>query len=266
MSKEKIQIRFGPGGFGMPPEKAMSELKEDGLFAGEIEFTYGVNLTNEHCKKIGEIAKKNNIQLSVHAPYYINLNSEDKRKIFMSKKRILDSCERAHNLGAKYVVFHPAFYGKDSRDEVYERVKKEINYLHEKIKENKWDVKLAPETTGKESQFGDIDELIKLHKETGCFICVDFAHLKARYNGKINYDLIFQKLKIEKITEVHCHFSGIEFTVKGERKHLVTSKENWNEILPLFKKHNFSGTIINESPDNWNDSIKGKKLWDELNK
>lgn len=262
----KDNLKFGPGGFGMPPIEALPKLKEDGLCAAEIEFTYGINLTNEQSKKIGELAKKLNIKLSIHAPYYINLNSEDKRKIFMSKKRILDSCERAHYLGAKYVVFHPAFYGKDNKEEVYGRVRKEIIEMQEYIKKKEWNVKLAPETTGKPSQFGDIDELIRLHRETGCFFCVDFAHLKARYGGKVDYNEIFEKLKKEKITELHCHFSGIEFTAKGERKHLVTSKENWNNILPLFKKHNFSGVIINESPDNWNDAIKGKKIWDDINK
>lgn len=262
----KDNLRFGPGGFGMSPTEALPKLREDGLYAAEIEFTYGVNLTNEMSKKIGELAKKLDIKLSVHAPYYINLNAKEKQKIFMSKKRILDSCERAHYLRARCVVFHPAFYLESSKQETYDRVKKEINYMHEQIKEKKWNVVLCPETTGKPSQFGDIDELIKLHKETGCFICIDFAHLKARYNGKIDYNKIFEKLKKEKITEPHCHFSGIEFTAKGEKRHLVTKKEDWNEILPLFKKHNFSGVIINESPDNWNDSIKGKKIWDDLSK
>ena len=261
----KDNLRFGPGGFGMSPSEALPKLREDGLSAAEIEFTYGVNLTNEQSKKIGELAKKFDIRLSIHAPYYINLNAEEKQKIFMSKKRILDSCERAHYLGARYIVFHPAFYLSKTEEETYQRVKKEILYMHEYIEKQGWHVKLAPETTGKPSQFGDIDELIRLHNETGCFICIDFAHLRARYNGKVDYEKIFEKLKKEKITELHCHFSGIEFTAKGEKKHIVTSKENWNDILPLFKKHNFSGVIINESPDNWKDSIKGKKIWDELN-
>lgn len=262
----KTEIKFGPGGFGMPPEEAMPKLEEDGLSAAEIEFTYGVNLTNEQSKKIGEIAKKHHIQLSIHAPYYINLNSEERQKIFMSKKRILDSCERAHYLGVKYVVFHPAFYLKDSKEEVYQRVKKEIQYMQEHIKEKGWNVILAPETTGKPSQFGDLDELIRLHRETGCFLCIDFAHLKARYNGQVDYNEVFEKLKKNNITKIQGHFSGIEFTEKGERKHILTLKEDWKQILELFKKYNFSGVIINESPDNWNDALKGKKLWDEINK
>ena len=111
----KTEIKFGPGGFGMPAEEAFPKLEKDDLSAAEIEFTYGVNLTNEESKRLGELAKKHYIQLSIHAPYYINLNAEERQKIFMSKKRILDSCERAHHMGAKYVVFHPAFYFKDSK-------------------------------------------------------------------------------------------------------------------------------------------------------
>ncbi len=262
----KGDLKFGPGGFGMPTDEAIPKLNKDGLSAAEIEFTYGVNISNDTAKRIGDLAKKFNVKLSIHAPYYINLNSEDKQKIFMSKKRILDSCERANYLGAEYVVFHPAFYLKKDKEEVYQIVKKEIIEMMEYINKKNWKVKLAPETTGKESQFGSIDELIRLHKETGCFFCIDFAHLKARNNGKVDYDKVFEKLKKTGINKLHCHFSGIEYTSKGEKRHIKTSKENWNEILPLFKKFGISGTIINESPDNWSDSLQGLRIWDSLNK
>jgi deoxyribonuclease-4 len=260
----KSKMRFGTAGFGMPALEALPKLKQIGLDAAEVEFTYGVRMKNEEAKKIGELAKKLDIKLSIHAPYYINLASDDNRKIEASKKRILLSCERAHYLGVRYVVFHAAYYGKHEKEKCYEIVKGAILDMQKIIKQRGWKVLLAPETTGKASQFGDLDELVRLHKETGCFLCIDFAHLKARCNGKINYGGVFEKLKNEKITELQCHFSGIEFTEAGERRHLITTDKNWLEILPLFKKFKFSGTIINESPMPWQDSLKGKRIWEKL--
>ena len=259
------QVRFGPGGFGMPTDKGIEYVSSLGLSAAEIEFTYGVNMSNETAKKIGELAKKHKIFLSIHAPYYINLASEDKQKIGASKTRILQSCERGHYLGAKYVVFHAAFYGKMPKEECYEQVKKEILEMQAHIKQKKWDVELAPETTGKASQFGDLDELLRLAKETHCYLCIDFAHLKARYNGKIDYKEIFDKIKKSGINHIQAHFSGIEFTAKGERRHIVTEESDLKELLQWIKKSGLDTTIINESPDPIKDSLKGLNIYQKLN-
>ncbi len=255
-------IKIGPAGTsGSGYIEGLNKCKELNLEALEVEFTYGVKMTNSQAKEIGNLAKKNNVSLSVHAPYYINLASLERKKVGASKKRILDSCERAHYLGAKYVVFHAAFYQKFNNEECYKIVKKEIIEMNNVIRKNKWDVILAPETTGKKSQFGDIDELLKLRKDTNCEFCVDFAHIKAR-NGKIDYDELFKKLK--HIKHIHSHFSGIEWTAKGERRHLLTKEEDIRELLKSIKKYKKNATIINESPDPWQDSIKTQKILSEL--
>ncbi len=259
------QVRFGPAGFGMPAEKGIEHISKLGLTAAEIEFTYGVNMSNETAKRVGELAKKRNIHLSVHAPYYINLASENRQKIGASKTRILQSCERGNYLGAKYVVFHAAFYGKMSKEECYKQVKKEILEMKEHIKQKGWNIELALETTGKASQFGDLDELIKLAKETHCHLCIDFAHLKARCNGKIDYKEIFSKIKKSGIKYIHAHFSGIEYTAKGERRHLITAEHDLKELLQWIKKLGLDTTIINESPDPIGDSVKGLRVYGELN-
>jgi len=253
------KILLGPAGSsGLGNEEGLKKCSELGLEAMEVEFTYGVRMKNEEAKRIGELAKKLKISLSVHGPYYINLNSEEKEKISASKKRILDSCERAYYLGAKYVVFHAAYYGKKSREETYKIVKEAILDMQKKISKNKWDVILCPETTGKGKQFGDLDELIKLSKETGCGICIDFAHLKARYNGKIDYDKVCRKVKGIKIKT--AHFSGIEYTEAGERRHLITKDSDIKELLSYLKKYEISIRIINESPDTFLDCMKSKKI------
>jgi len=256
-------IRLGPAGTaGLGYINGLKKIHDLKLRCMEVEFTYGVRMPNSQAKEIGKLAKKLNVSLSVHAPYYINLASLEKAKVKASKVRILQSCERAHYLNAKYVVFHAAFYQKKDKEEIYNIVKNEIIDLNKTIKENKWNTKLAPETTGKGSQFGDLDELLRMSKETGCFFCVDFAHIKARNNGMIDYKDIFNK--INKFKHIHSHFSGIEWTAKGERRHSITEER---DLLPLLKqaiKRKNDITIINESPDPVRDSVKTKRLIEKL--
>ncbi|MDO8740640.1 MAG: TIM barrel protein [Candidatus Woesearchaeota archaeon] len=258
-----MKVKLGPGGTaGLGSIEGIKYAKDHGLTALEVEFTYGVSMTNETAKQTGALANQLNIDLSVHAPYYINLVSEEKKKIEASKKRILDSCERAHFLNAKYVVFHAAFYGKHSKEETFALVKKEIEEMQKTIRQNKWNVALAPELTGKHSAFGDPDELIKLSKETGCAFCIDFSHWKARNNGDPKYDELFKKLK--GIKHIHSHFSGIDYTPKGERKHKLTEEKDIKELITYIKKYNVDITIINESPDPFGDSIKTKRILEKI--
>jgi deoxyribonuclease-4 len=131
-----MKILFGPAGSaGLGNEEGVKHTKELGLEAMEVEFTYGVRMSNSDAKKVGEIAKKLGIKLSVHAPYYINLASKEKAKIEASKKRILQSCERAHYLNASPVVFHAGFYQGREKEEVYNLIKKEIIDLQKTIKQ-----------------------------------------------------------------------------------------------------------------------------------
>ena len=252
-------IKIGPAGSsGLGNEEGIRHAKELGLSALEVEFTYGVRMSNDEAKKIGLLAQELGISLSIHAPYYINLNSEERPKVHASKTRILQSCERGHYLGAKYIVFHAGFYGKEDKEKTYQDIKKEIIDLQKTIKQKKWDVMLAPETTGKASQFGDIDELLRLKNETGCHLTIDFSHLKARNNGKIDYNELFKKIK--HIGHIHSHFSGIEWTAKGERRHLVTETKDIKELLEYIKKYGADVTIINESPDPFGDCVKTKRI------
>jgi deoxyribonuclease IV len=258
-----MTILIGPAGSsGVGNINGVQEVKRLGLDAMEVEFTYGVRMSIETAKQLGEEAKKSGIKLSIHAPYYINLAAKEKTKIKASQQRILDSCERGHYFGTEKektpIVFHAGFYQGANKDIIYELIKESIIEIQETIKQKKWNVQLCPETTGKPSQFGDIDELVKLSKETGCGITVDFAHLKARQNGKKEYEQWMQKLK--PLKQIHCHFSGIEYTEKGERKHLITEKKDIKELLDWIKQSKIDATIINESPDPIGDSIKTKEL------
>jgi len=258
-----MKIIFGPAGTGgIGYYEGIAEAKRLGLGALEVEFTYGVKMANQEAKKIGELAKTSGISLSVHGPYYINLASKEKAKVEASKKRILQSCERAHYLRASPVVFHAGFYQGRSEEEIYNIIKKAIIELQDEINKNKWNVVLAPETTGKKSQFSGLDELLRLRKEAGCGICVDFAHLFARNNGKIDYDEVFDKIK--HLKHLHCHFSGITYTEKGERSHILLEKGFFAPLAKAIKKHKpESMTIINESPDVFGDAVRMKEWFEE---
>jgi len=251
-------IRIGPAGTGGSSLGGINRRKELGLDAAEIEFVRGVRMSNELAKQLGEENRKLGLVLSVHAPYYINLASEDSEKREASKKRILDSCERGHHMKARYIVFHPAFYGKLSPEECYQTVKNAVLEMQDMIKQNEWDVVLCPETTGKRSQFGSIEELIRLSKETGCGICIDFAHLEARQGRECDYEEVIRMIK--DIQHKTAHFSGIEYTDKGERRHVMTDMDKAKKLVSSMQKHDLDITIINESPDPINDALLMKKL------
>ena len=254
-----MTIKFGPAGIGGVKE-AIDNLEyfhKLGLRACEIAFTYGVYIKNKQdAVKIGKAAGKLGIKLSVHAPYWINLNSKDKEKIKKSKERILRACEVGDWLGAYLVVFHPGYYAGIDKKETYENIKKAILEMQDEIKKNKWKIKLAPETTGKVNVFGSIDKISRLAEETGCSFCLDFAHILARYKS-VDYDFI--KKKFGKYKQWHVHFSGIEYGEKGERHHKKTEIREWKKLLDNLPK-NKEVTIINESSCPVEDSVDGLGL------
>lgn len=251
---------FGPAGLGGVKE-AISNLEyyhKLGLTACEIAFTYGIYIKRKDAEEIGKAAKRIGIRLSIHAPYWINFNSAEKRKIEESKKRILDCCEIGELLGAEMVVFHPGYYGKMEKEETFQNIKKIVIEIIHEIKKNKWKIKIAAETTGKINVFGSVDEIASLVKETNCACCIDFAHIQAR-EKKIDYNYVLEKLSS---TRIHIHFSGIEYGDKGERRHVRTDKKELKELLLNLKKYSKANeiVIINESPSPVEDSILGLKL------
>ena len=250
--------------------QGIKDVKKLGLSAMELEFVRGIYLKKEEAVEIGRVAKDLGVKLSIHASYFINLCNPE--KVRASEKRILDSCEIGHYLGAKYIVFHPGFYGKLSVEQDYELVKKSCIELRKEIDKNRFDVVLGLETTGKKSQFGTLDEILKICREVkGCAPIIDFAHIFARQGGKIDYSEILDKVR--KFKELHTHFSGIEFTEKGEKKHLPISfnQPDFKELAKELVNRGF-GTkkrdirIICESPILEQDSLKMKKILNKLTK
>ncbi len=259
-------IRLGPAGSPASSTlEGIGKVKELGLQCMEVEFVRGVHMRPELARKVGEEAMKQGVSLSIHAPYYVNLASAEDEKRKASVKRILDSCERGHLMGAKDIVFHAAFYGKLSPDNVHRIVIEALKGMQEHIERKGWDVRLAPETTGKVSQWGTLDEVLDASRETGCSFCVDFAHLYARNRGNIDYDNALDKIRKAGHKHIHVHFSNINYGLKGELSHKVLDGSPPFEPLARgILERGMDATIISESPITWKDSLKMKEIFERL--
>lgn len=262
-----MKIRIGPAGLPTTSSNILDGIEtvsKLGLSAIEVEFVRGVHMGSELAKQVGKLAEKLDIRISVHAPYYINLCNPE--KVVDSEKRILLSCERANEMNASVVVFHPGFYGKLGPGEAYEMVIKSCKMMAEHIKKSKQNVKLGLETTGKKSQFGNLEEIIKICKSVEmCVPVVDFSHIYARNGGKINYQEIFSSLVELNLEEIHCHFSGIEFTDSGERRHLPIGEggPDFKGLAKEIMNNKISSTLICESPLLEKDALVMKKIFEK---
>ena len=250
-------IRIGPAGSdGRGNLKGLAEVARRGLDCMEVEFTYGVRMKPEMAEAVGTQAAELGISLSVHAPYYINLASYEDDKVDASRQRILDSCHRAHLMGARKVVFHAGFYQKRSARETYRLIRRQVIDLQQSIHKAAWPVTLCPEITGKPSQFGSTEELLELMQDTGCGITVDFAHLYARNQGVIDYGAIMTQLP----RKFHAHFSGIEYTAKGEKKHIPMKPAYFQPLMQELLHHEKEATVICESPKPFEDAVMMKEM------
>ncbi|MBU1203752.1 MAG: TIM barrel protein [Nanoarchaeota archaeon] len=246
------------GNIGEGSEDSFEKIRSFGI-AQEIEFVRQVYMKVDEAMRLGKLCK--GLRLSIHAPYYINLASKEKRKITESKERILRSCEIGHLLGARDIVFHAGYYQGREKEQIYEMVRNEIDDMQKEIKKRRWKVKLCPETTGKESQFGDLEEIFRLMRETGCGVCIDFAHLKARCQGEMSYAEMLDKIKGKLGNKwIHSHYSGIEYGAKGEKRHLVSDIGDFKKLAKEILKRRMNFVIINESPDPLGDCLKMKKI------
>lgn len=274
------KLLFGTAGIPISAEKrdsinGIKKVRELGLDAMELEFVQGVRMGKELAEKVKRASQENKVLLSVHAPYFINLNSKEKEKLDASKKRIIDSAIIGSLAGARNIVFHAAYYGKDSKTKVYERVKKNLQDILEALeeKEVRENVILRPETTGKATQFGSLKEVINLSRELDNVLpCIDFSHIHARYQRFNSYaefceilENIESLLGKEALRDMHIHFSGIEYTRKGERKHLnlEDSDLKYRELLRALKDFSAAGIAISESPNIEGDAILMKREYEK---
>jgi len=274
------KLHFGTAGIPLSTLRKTSaegikRVRELGLEAMELEFVRGVKMSRASASEIRTIAGEMGVVLTVHAPYYINLNSRDQAKLRASIDRILDSARIGSEAGAFSVVFHPAYYGSDTPQETYSRVRDALKYIVKTLRDEGIEIWIRPETMGGLAEFGDLEEVISLSEELEMVLpAIDFAHLHARSLGKYNtYEEVAgvlgeieQRLGREALESMHIHISGIEYGKKGEIKHLNLEESDLNyvEILRALKDFRVKGVVISESPNIEEDAILMKKKYESI--
>jgi deoxyribonuclease-4 len=259
-------LRFGTVGSPQTtPESgtpaAIAHIKQLGLSHLEIAWVQSVRVTDETCRVIKETAAKHGVTLSIHAPYYINLNSQTADKMAASDERLLAAARKGFLAGARDIVFHPGSYHEQPAEIVYERAKQKLIEITGILKQEGVDVILRPETMGKGAMFGTLEEVVELSRDVpGVLPCVDWAHLHARRgDGTFNsYDefaaalrLMRDRLGEEALKRVHFHISGIDYSAKGERNHVPLNEADlkYRELLQAFVDFGVEGTAAIEAPE-----------------
>ncbi len=245
----------------------IKRIREIGLEAMELEFVRSVYLNETAAKEVRKVAQENRVALTSHASYFVNLNSNDSDKREASKQRILQSARVGAVAGAVSVAFHPAALQKMPSEAVYKIVKAELKEVLDILKKEKISISIAPETAGKKGNFGSWKETIDLAKEVGCGACMDFSHIWARSEGKVDFaEVLDYYVKRLGKTGMHIHVSGITFTKQGEANHTLFARSEFplKDVLKELVKHDCSGIVICESPIQDDDALVVKKILESL--
>jgi deoxyribonuclease-4 len=270
-----MTVIFGPAGIpiecGRSTIEGISCVKELGLGAMEMEFVQGVRLGIDSANEIGKKAASLGVLLSSHAPYFINFCSKEEKKVANSKRHLLSAANVTQAAGGSITVFHPGFYQKMPPSEAYAIAKENL----EDVEKETGNIFLGAETVGKKSAFGGLDEVLRLSADLEKVKpVIDIAHVHARGDHNLETNDDFRGLfeKIEKASpgymdDFHFHFSEIEYSEKGERKHIPIGSANtppFKTMLDVIHESGYSGRIICESPMLEKDAIKMKEYFGGL--
>ena len=262
-------IKFGPSGNSESffaegfshTEEAAFYVKNRNLDCFEYSFGRGVRMSEDKAISIGEAFSAQGIELSVHAPYFINFANPDDEMATKSYGYVLDSANACKLMGGKRVVFHPAAQGKATRLEAVEKTRERLHTLAEYIVLNNLDDMLfCPETMGKLAQIGTVEEITEFCRIAPFFVpCVDFGHINAREQGslqsvedyKSRLEYMIAELGFAKMEHFHVHFSKIMYGGKGEIKHLTFADEiygpSFEPLAVALKELKLKPYIVSES-------------------
>ena len=280
-------IKFGPSGNSQSfyaagyehTEEAAAYVKEMGLNCFEYSFGRGVRMGEEKARSIGAAFAKEGVEISVHAPYFINFANPDDEMAAKSYGYVLDSAKMVKAMGGRRVVFHPAAQGKDAREIAVSRAEDRLKILRDYIYLNELqDCMFCPETMGKLAQVGTVEEIARFCLVDEIFTpCVDFGHVNAREQGSLKteedyrrlLEYLVEKLGYERMKHFHVHFSKIMYGAKGEIKHLTFADEVYGpEFLPLarvLKEMKLEPYIVSESDGTQaEDALAMKRMYEAL--
>ncbi len=247
-----VPLRAGNKGY----EAGFEVLDTMGLDGLELEFVRGVRISDKSREVVGNSTKV----ITAHAPFYVNLNARENEKLEASVQRIIETAQTTNELGGFSITFHAGFYLGMDKELVYKQISSQISIITKELEKAGNNIWIRPETTGKATQWGDLEEIIRLSEEfPNVLPCVDFSHLHARYNGISNtydefcniFETIGKRLGQTALDNFHAHIAGIEYGAKGEKKHLNLDESdmNYKDLLKAFKDFDIKGVIVCESPN-----------------
>lgn len=280
-------IKFGPSGNGQAFYDAGGKssievpafLKNLNLQAYEYPGGRGIRINEETAKKIGEQARLYQIQTSLHSPYFINLSSNDSKRIEKNIRYILASCQIASALGAERIVVHCGGLGKLSREKAFANNLQNIKFILNSMEESGYtNQRLCIETMGKIKMIGTLEEVCKIvASDDRLLSCIDFGHLNAATLGHCNnredfiniFDIMENLIGRERTKITHCHFSKIEYGKSGEIRHLSFNDTvygpDFEPLANVIKERNYTPTIICESAGTQiEDAVKMLKIWEQV--
>jgi deoxyribonuclease-4 len=243
-----------------------------GLDALELGWVQSVRVTEATCASIKAKAAEQNVSLSVHAPYFINLNA-DEEEWPKSRKRLMDAAHYGNLAGATDIIFHPGSYFERPPAEVLKVAIPRLKDCVKELRKAKNPVTLRPETMGKSAMLGSLEDTLAMSKAIdGVQPCLDFAHLHARPgDGTVNsikeWSRILEayqaSLGTEALKRLHVHLSGIEYGPKGEKNHLALGESDLkiNFLFEVLRDYGCAGRILCESPIMEADAEMMKKAW-----
>ena len=256
-----FMIRIGQAGI---PLSCKGRTNKDGLVytkqildlnAMEVQFVRGLYIMeDEEALYMGQYSKDNDIELHVHAPYYINLAGSGE-ELSLSIDKVVSSARLAEKMGAKTVVIHPGYYGEDSEKKTMKKIIKNIKKIQGHFKKEKIKVKLGLETMGKKKVFGSLEEIIEIcNSVKGVIPVIGLGHIHARTNGGLkkreDFEEIFQKLKPLRLKHFLIHVTGVLYEDGNEYYHIPIKKGDM-PLMPLIDiifDNNYNVTFISESP------------------
>lgn len=253
---------------------AIQTLSALGLSALELGWVQSVRVSEETCRAIQTAGNEASIALSVHAPYFINLNA-DAEEWPKSRKRLMDAAYYGYLAGATDIIFHPGSYFNHPPAEVLPIAMDRLADCVDDLRKTGNPVTLRPETMGKSAMLGSLNDTLEMSRKiTGVEPCLDFAHLHARAgDGTMNSRQEWQEvldqyasvLGHDSLKRLHIHMSGIEYSNKGERNHLKIEDSDFNlaGLFEALRESNASGRILSESPAMEDDALYMKRKWEE---
>jgi len=254
-------IRIGQAGI---PLSCKGRTNKDGLVytkefldlnAMEVQFVRGLYIMeDEEAQFMKEYSEINDVELHVHAPYYINLAGSSE-ELDLSFEKILFSARIADKMGAKTVVVHPGYYGDQSPKKTIKKISKNTKKLQSILKKEKIKVNIGLETMGKQKVFGSLDEIIEICKNVkGLLPIIGLGHIHARTNGGLkkyeDFEEIFQKLKPLRMKHYLIHITGVLYENGNEFYHIPIKKGDMSlaPCIEVILDNEYDVTLISESP------------------